>query len=273
MKNNNKHFCFDKSLKIEAHYFKGCLPTFPEHLHDYYVIGYVEQGERKFNCKGNIYSLSKGSILLLNPNENHSCSEHCGEGLTYKSLNISTKTMLDLTREIMGKDYVVEFFKSVIIDENLGFIFNNVHNMIMENCEEFAKEEQFIFMMSEMIEKYSRYFKSPINEYEIEIKKVCDFIEENYSDKVTLDMLCEISELSKSTLIRVFTKTMEITPYKYLENVRINKAKKLIENGIAPIEAAISTGFSDQSHFNKYFTRFIGITPGGYREIFKNRKE
>ena len=42
---------------------------------------------------------------------------------------------------------------------------------------------------------------------------------------------------------------------------------------MAPMEAALLTGFSDQSHFTNYFSRFIGLTPGSYREIFIKNNE
>lgn len=56
-----------------------------------------------------------------------------------------------------------------------------------------------------------------------------------------------------------------------METIRINEAKKLLEKGITPIVAAMQTGFSDQSHFTNYFNRFIGLTPGIYRDIFQNK--
>ena len=78
--------------------------------------------------------------------------------------------------------------------------------------------------------------------------------------------------MSKSTLLRAFTKAKGVTPYRYLENIRIGAARKLLEQGRLPAEAALQTGFSDQSHFTNYFSRFIGLAPGLYREIFENRK-
>lgn len=78
--------------------------------------------------------------------------------------------------------------------------------------------------------------------------------------------------LSKSTLLRAFTKSKGITPYRYLETVRINEAKKLLGQGMAPVEVAVRTGFADQSHFTNYFTSFIGLTPGCYNEIFSPKK-
>ena len=76
--------------------------------------------------------------------------------------------------------------------------------------------------------------------------------------------------MSKSTLLRAFVRSKGVTTYSYLESIRIGKAKKLLKQGVPPVEAALQTGFSDQSHFTNYFNRFIGLSPGMYRDIFKN---
>ena len=85
---------------------------------------------------------------------------------------------------------------------------------------------------------------------------------------IYLDQICHLEGLSKSTLLRAFTKSKGVTPYSYLQNIRIGEAKKLLEQGLPPVEAALQTGFSDQSHFTNYFNRYIGLAPGVYREIF-----
>ena len=98
-------------------------------------------------------------------------------------------------------------------------------------------------------------------------------MEQHFADRIYLDQICRYAGLSKSTLLRVFTKSKGVTPYSYLENIRIGKAKKLLEQGVPPIEAAMQTGFSDQSHFTNYFNRFIGLAPGLYRDIFSEKEE
>lgn len=97
-------------------------------------------------------------------------------------------------------------------------------------------------------------------------------MEQHFADGIYLDQICRYAGLSKSTLLRAFTKFKGVTPYSYLENIRIGKAKKLLEQGVPPIEAAMQTGFSDQSHFTNYF-RFIGLAPGLYRDIFLEKGE
>ena len=104
-----------------------------------------------------------------------------------------------------------------------------------------------------------------------EIEKACEFIRQHLNERIYLDQICRYAGLSKSTLLRAFTKSKGITPYRYLETIRINEAKALLGKGIQPIDAAMRTGFSDQSHFTNYFNSFIGLAPGVYREIFSDR--
>ena len=78
-----------------------------------------------------------------------------------------------------------------------------------------------------------------------------------------------MTHFSQSYFLRTFTKQVGISPYRYLQNIRIDQSKKLLESGIPPVEVANLTGFSDQSHFTNFFKEFIGITPKQYQNIFK----
>lgn len=73
-----------------------------------------------------------------------------------------------------------------------------------------------------------------------------------------MEDICAAAHLTKSTLLRAFTREMGITPYRFLENLRINRARAFLEQGDMPAEAAVKAGFSDQSHFSSFFTMFTG---------------
>jgi AraC-like DNA-binding protein len=92
---------------------------------------------------------------------------------------------------------------------------------------------------------------------------------EHYAEHITLKLLGNIARLNKYTLLRTFARWKGITPYRYLETIRISRAKQLLGQGVEPTEVAQCTGFSDQSHFTNYFSKFIGFTPGQYQSIFR----
>lgn len=268
MKKEIRRVCYDEELDIEAYSFEGIIQPFPNHFHDHYVIGLIEKGGRFLYCKNCEYIVGKDGILLFNPNDNHGCTQNDGGTLNYIGLNIPKNTMMNLTGEIIGERQLICFSQNVIYNNELKYYIQQLHQMIMEESKEFEKEEILIFLVSALIEQYGQPFKDNIPECRKEIDLACDFMEQHFHEHISLKQLCKCSNLSKSTLLRAFTKSKGVTPYRYLQTIRINKAKEFLEKGIPPVEAAQLTGFSDQSHFTNFFNMFIGISPAAYRSIF-----
>ncbi len=273
MKKETRTVVYDDELRIEAYRFEGIVQPFPNHFHEYYVIGFVESGERCLSCKNQEYVIKKGNTVLFNPGDNHACVQSDGKTLDYRGFNISREIMLDLAKEVTGKPELPGFTQNVIYDEKVTCHLRPLHELVMKGSCEFGKEEKLLLLMSTLIQQYSRSFECCIPECRDEIEKACRFMEQHYAEHIYLDQICRHAGLSKSTLLRAFTKSKGVTPYSYLVNIRIGKAKKLLEQGIPPVEAALKTGFSDQSHFTNYFNRFIGLAPGIYREIFSYRND
>lgn len=60
-----------------------------------------------------------------------------------------------------------------------------------------------------------------------------------------------------------------ISPHKYLETIRIEKSKKMLEEGTPIIDVALRIGFADQSHYTNLFKALIGLTPRSYQKMIK----
>lgn len=271
MKRETGTVVYDDELRIEAYRFEGTRQPFPNHFHEHYVIGFVEDGERCLSCKNKEYSIGKGNIILFNPGDNHACVQSDDGTFDYRGFNISKGIMLDLAEEITGKRELPGFSKNVICDDEITCYLRQLHEMVMNGTSDFGKEENLLFLISTLIQNYGQPFESCVPECGQEIEKACEFIRQHYNERIYLDQICRYAGLSKSSLLRAFTKTKGITPYRYLETIRINEAKALLEKGVQPIDAAMQTGFSDQSHFTNYFSSFIGLAPGVYREIFSDK--
>lgn len=271
MRKEVRTICYDEELRLEAYRLEGIVQPFPNHFHEYYVIGLVEQGKRSLSCKNRTYTLSRGDLVLFNPGDNHSCAQYGTEPLDYRAFNITQETMAGLMREIAGTPELPRFHKTVVQDEELACYLRPLHQMIMEGSREFDREENLFLMISVLAEKYSGPCGSRVPECMAEVESACAFLREHYAQPLGLEEICRHAGLSKSTLLRAFTREVGVTPYRYLQTVRIGEAKKLLEQGTSPLEAAIQTGFSDQSHFTNFFKMFIGLAPGAYRDIFEER--
>lgn len=273
MKKETRTAVYDEELMIEAYRFKGIVQPFPNHFHEHYVIGFVENGQRILSCKNKEYSIGRGNIILFNPGDNHACVQSDDGTFDYRGLNISKGSMLGLAEEITGKRQLPGFSENVICNDEIACYLRSLHEMIMSGASDFGKEEALLFLISALIQNYGQSFESCALECPQEIERACEFIRRHFQERISLDQICRHAGLSKSTLLRAFIKSKGITPYRYLETIRINEAKALLERGALPAETAMRTGFSDQSHFTNYFSSFIGLAPGAYRDIFFERSK
>ena len=268
MKKEMRTVVYDEELRIEAYRFEGIMQPFPNHFHEHYVLGFIEDGQRTLSCKNKEYRIERGNVILFNPGDNHACVQSDDGTFDYRGFNISKRIMLDLAAEVTGRRELPGFSRNVICDDEITCYLRPLHEMVMRGISDFGKEENLLFLITALIQKYGQPFESCIPECPQEIEKACEFMRQHFSERICLDQIARYAGLSKSTLLRAFTKSKGITPYRYLETIRINEAKLLLEKGIQPIEAAMQTGFADQSHFTNYFSSFIGLAPGVYREIF-----
>lgn len=261
--------CFDKDLEIEAYRFKGIMQKFPNHFHEYYVIGFIESGKRHLSCKNKEYIIGTGDLVLFNPMDNHTCEQIDDNTLDYRCINIKPEIMKKAVLEVTGKEYLPHFSQPVGFHSEQISLLCELHKAVMEEQPDFKKEETFLFLIEQLIEEYTQpYSQVKTTDVNAEIQAVCKYIDEHFPERITLDDLSVLAKMNKYSLLRSFTKIIGITPYRYLETVRISEAKKLLENGVEPIDVAMETGFVDQSHFSNYFKEFIGLTPKQYKNIF-----
>jgi len=103
------------------------------------------------------------------------------------------------------------------------------------------------------------------------VSQAIRFIQEHYSERVTLDELAELLDCSVSYLSRRFKHVSGKSPIEYLIAVRIDKAKELLLNTDATLqEIAESVGFSDDSYFNRMFKKHVGVSLGQFKAKVQN---
>ena len=242
---------------------------FPNHFHDYYVIGLMEAGDRRLFCRNRDYIIGPGTILLFQPGDSHGCAQTGGTALDYRALHISRETMEALTEELTGTRELPRFSENVSRDQEPADCLLRLHRMIMENSREFEKEELLLLLLSLLMERYGQTAPRPAPGGNQEAERACAYMEAHFPERITLDQLCRESGLSKSALLRTFARTKGITPYRYLQALRVSRARELLEQGVSPGEAGLRTGFSDQSHFSHFFTQFTGLPPAAYGRMYK----
>ncbi len=100
------------------------------------------------------------------------------------------------------------------------------------------------------------------------LRRVTDFINAHLGEDLRIGSLAKEAYLSPFHFARSFKEATGRTPHRYVTDRRIERSRALIGKGDLPLaEIAVKCGFSSQAHFNRWFKRLVGATPGEYFRI------
>lgn len=100
---------------------------------------------------------------------------------------------------------------------------------------------------------------------ETAISRLKTQLETHPESRRSLDDMANAAYISKYELIRTFKREVGLTPHQFQLQNRVRKAQRLLETSATVTEAALATGFCDQSHFIRQFEKIVGLTPTEYR--------
>lgn len=172
---------------------------------------------------------------LLYPNGLH--------GIAVNDRNLFREKLSDILREASGNDL-----------ESIAGISLKIH-------------ELYHLLIQSVLEGEQRNQKAEYSEY---IRQAVSFMETYYGENITMEDILKEIPVSKYHFIRLFSRTMGVTPYSYLMVYRMNKSKELLRTTGLPVsEIAAQCGFLDTSNFIAQFKKRTGQKPLQYRKDFQ----
>lgn len=258
---------YNASLDVEL--FQACCVkrAFPVHMHDYYVICLIDKGRQAFCHRGERYVTPAGGLVLLNPGDDHTGEPVDGLGFEYRAIYPTGEHMREAASELSGHRQGVPRFACVRADDReLAAGVRRLHASLMTDADPLECESLFIQALTGVLTRTGSFegTPAPVGRERQAVAKARRYIEENWSQKITLGELAAHVGFSRYYFLRVFCGETGMPPHAYQDSVRLGHAKRLLKEGLALREVAAESGFSDQSHFANRFRRLVGVTPGQY---------
>lgn len=153
---------------------------------------------------------------------------------------------------------------------------SSLWNLILYLVEKFSDRETAVlvskyFALDIGRDSQSQFaiFKGQKNHGDEEIRKVQEYIEKNYEDKITVDDLVNLINVGRRTFERRFKDATTNSPIEYIQRVRIEAAKKFFEASRKNVtEVMYGVGYTDTKAFRDIFRKITGLTPIEYRNKF-----
>lgn len=266
---------------VELITLEGIVQPFPLHFHDFWTIGQIVQGNRRMTCRGEVYDLGPEDFVLFGPGEVHGCKPMNNTPLVYRSIVVPSILFAQAFCESAGITPVegadeaarpVCRFKPVVVrDVVLSACMAQLFSFVSDDEHRDALEEEealwaFLARVSAYCESVAGETRSAAQApSSANVARALDYLDVHFASNVSLDDLARTAGVSRYHFIRVFSDKTGLTPHRYLQAVRANRARDLLAAGVDPSEAAVLSGFSDQAHMGRVYKSFYGITPGRYR--------
>jgi YesN/AraC family two-component response regulator len=152
-----------------------------------------------------------------------------------------------------------------------GSDYSNVYEMTEAFLKELTRVKNLTdlsYVLLETLEQFTNvaFYHSTGNNTSV-IKKSISFINAQYNQELTLEMVAEHVGLNPAYFSTLFKKDTGINFSNYLNNVRVENAKLLLKNSNLPlINIAVELGFNNQSYFSSVFKKVTGVTPKQFRQ-------
>jgi AraC-like DNA-binding protein len=241
--------------------------TFARHTHQQFGIGLVTRGAQKsFSGRGMVQACA-GDLITVNPDEVHDGAPLDDAGRSWKILYLEPALAGELLGEA-GRTAAFEFSAPVLRDPRLTDAFARTYAAATSTLPA-ARLEAEQHLLPLLMQTLLRGRANGRSRVAAPTAIAQAMMEDDPLADWTLAELAHACGMSRFQLVRSFSRNTGFTPHAFLLHQRILLARRLIAGGIALADAAAASGFADQSHMTRVFTRKYGVAPGAFAISFK----
>lgn len=241
--------------------------SFPRHTHDQYGIGVVDAGGHASAGDAGKVEAGPGSLIFVNPGEVHDGWAIDGAPRTWRMLYFDPVLLLDVLADIRDESpRAFSFAAPVAMDQRLRSLFDAAFRQARSSTETSATlaSETALFQLAAYVREATPPVAGRLSLESVFIRRARERIHADLSASVSLAQLAYDAGLSRFQLLRRFTRELGLPPHAYLLQQRIAMARRMILRGVPLADVAVATGFVDQSHLTRHFSRQMGVSPGRY---------
>jgi AraC-like DNA-binding protein len=274
--------------------------TQKQHSHEFIQIYYIKKGNLEHYMGGTVDMLSMGDLFIVFPGVTHKLEAVKGNEAQYYSIAIMPGFITDFhTPNSLVGDFINYLMISDTIKNELspypvrprisldGSLQIKAENIVNDMLMEYEKKNEgyytylsglALILLTLIAREYSNIkfyedIRDKTNYYQSAILSCINYINENFTKDLKLDEVAKKFLLSRTYFCELFKKNVGTTFNKYINMLRIGRAKMLLSNtNMSITDVAFSSGFNDTSNFSRQFAKHINLTPSEYRRTGKIEK-
>ena len=201
--------------------------SFPRHAHDDFGIGYMlAGGHESWSCRG-LVEVETGNVITIGPGELHDGLGRSGEPRTWNMLRFSLEAVADLTDQ---KPDELEFCAPVLNDPaNSALVRAAIETSLMPGVDPSDLEQILRLTLGRVLrarKPEQEEVRAPDS-----VQRIIEQIHSAWAEPLTLNDFAKTASMDKYQTVRSFAREVGATPYAYLLQYRLNRARELMSSG------------------------------------------
>lgn len=252
------------SIRNAGYHFKG-------EKHNYFELTYVDRGTLFTTVEGKRYELKEKALMIYGPGQFHTQDIPEGCSCSYVTIIFDMETVVYdeesthyelLLNKVFGYDKKIYTLIKTFVTESTSQIpyMNSLMLCLLQ-------ETIIRLLQSEFIgKKNDRPVTGARQHYQDELlEKILAYIDETIYEPLSIAELCQKFSMSRSSLQILFKENMDISPKKYINEMKLEKSRQMIcENKYTISEIALMLGFNSIHYFSRAFTQKYHMAPSEY---------
>ncbi|GAA1071142.1 helix-turn-helix transcriptional regulator [Nocardiopsis composta] len=247
---------------LRAHFVRH---AFTRHSHDAYTLAVIDAGTEVYDYRGTTHWVGADGIALVEPGVVHTGHSGGPEGWRYRVLYVDEEVVSAAAADL-GMAAAPAFASSSAHDPAAAEVLRTAHRAA-ERGDRLSASSLTRQALHRLLAGHTRGRPAgaPTPAPHRMVDRAREILRERLADPPSLEELAATVGASPFSLLRAFQRDLGLPPHAYLNDVRVQLARRLLADGTPPAETAARLGFADQAHLTRHFKRRTGATPGAFR--------
>ncbi|WP_329276121.1 AraC family transcriptional regulator [Streptomyces sp. NBC_00691] len=243
---------------VEVFHAHFTAHAYPMHVHDVWTLLIVDDGAVRYDLERRRHGTPGDTVSLLPPQVPHNGSPATPQGFRKRVLYLDL-TQLDesfIGAAVDGPD---------LVDPLLRRRVGQLHAALADRGGELEAQSRLALIRERLRAHLRPQAMARVRPADPGVAhRLRELLDARLLDGVTLEEAARLLHAHPTHLVRAFSGAFGIAPHQYLTARRLDRARRLLLDGLPPGEVATATGFYDQSHLSRSFKRLVGTTPGRF---------
>ena len=253
------------------------------HIHDSFELSCILKGSGFFHQGKQTVEVKPGDLLLSNPYEMHSYTTLPDQPVTMLTLQINVRFLrryIEYIPKLMFKSGPINHLPQEQLESIKNHLFKTaIAYFVYSSSQQFDVMGGVLHLFGKLVSLIDWVLEKDSDDADKEFSKnrarrLSDYIDENYRQKITLATLAEMEGISATYLSHFFSKSFGVSFQEYLSTQRLEKALILMrDKSVSMVDICMNCGFSDSRYLEAACRRMFGCSVAEYRKRLENNEE